>query len=168
MPHYSIIKTETGYAFKSDLSYLYIAEGATITTLLHNLYQKHDGRYFVELNSDWRKDMGSSYRCMHRLIAYDESVCDIRRMGNGHRYVSDLWILLEDTGASEDILVKVKGFHDFMEQLVNDTKRAKSYCGTCRNFRGGGDFGTCCDMSYDLCYENTEACTDYEEVKNEH
>lgn len=120
MPHYSIIKTETGYAFKSDLSYLYIAEGATITTLLHNLYQKHDGRYFVELNSDWRKDMGSSYRCMHRLIAYDESVCDIRHTEAGLRYVTELWILLEDTGAREDVLYKVKGFHDFMMEEVKN------------------------------------------------
>lgn len=31
-------------------------------------------------------------------------------------------------------------------------------CRDCDHFVGGGDFGTCCDVKYDLCYEDTDVC----------
>lgn len=31
-------------------------------------------------------------------------------------------------------------------------------CDKCKHFRGWGDWGLCCDVKYDLCYEQTPAC----------
>lgn len=117
---YAICKTDDGYALKNDWSTLRIAQGETLTGLLHNLHKKCDGRYFVELTTESRRRAKSSYRAMQRLISYDESVCDIRHTEAGLRYVTELWILLEDTGAREDVLYKVKGFHDFMMEEVKN------------------------------------------------
>ncbi len=44
----------------------------------------------------------------------------------------------------------------------------KKYCGTCKHFTNGGDFGLCCDLPHEdypcgfLCYKDTEACEKYE------
>ncbi len=35
-------------------------------------------------------------------------------------------------------------------------------CGTCGHYIGGGDWNLCCDMKYDLCYQSTPACENYE------
>lgn len=34
-------------------------------------------------------------------------------------------------------------------------------CESCEHFLGLGDFGLCCDLRYELCYENTDACNDF-------
>lgn len=36
-------------------------------------------------------------------------------------------------------------------------------CANCENFIGGGDWGLCCKITYDLCYENTKACDDFKQ-----
>lgn len=36
-------------------------------------------------------------------------------------------------------------------------------CKDCRFFEGLGDFGLCCDLRYDLCYEDTPACEEFGE-----
>lgn len=36
-------------------------------------------------------------------------------------------------------------------------------CKDCKHFMGLGDFALCCDIKYGLCYEDTEACEDFEE-----
>lgn len=40
-------------------------------------------------------------------------------------------------------------------------------CGQCNHFIGGGDWNLCCDLKYDLCYEDTEACDAFEEDEND-
>ena len=40
-------------------------------------------------------------------------------------------------------------------------------CAKCIHFLGMGDWNLCCDKMYGLCYEDTEACDDYEEKSNE-
>ena len=39
----------------------------------------------------------------------------------------------------------------------------EKFCGNCKHFTGGGDFGTCCSLKYDLTYEDSEACDKFEE-----
>ena len=39
-------------------------------------------------------------------------------------------------------------------------------CGSCKHYLGGGDWNLCCDLKYDLCYEYTEACEQYEFAYN--
>lgn len=34
-------------------------------------------------------------------------------------------------------------------------------CEDCIHFLGFGDFGLCCEIKYDLCYEDTPACDDF-------
>ena len=51
--------------------------------------------------------------------------------------------------------------------VVMDTMEKQSlfnYCGSCKNFIGGGDFGLCCTKHYDLCYalDETGECKHYE------
>ena len=41
------------------------------------------------------------------------------------------------------------------------------YCLTCKHYIGMGDWSLCCDLKYDLCYENTPACDKYEEKPND-
>ena len=36
-------------------------------------------------------------------------------------------------------------------------------CGNCKYFIGGGDFGLCCTLKYDLTYEYSKICGDFEE-----
>ena len=36
-------------------------------------------------------------------------------------------------------------------------------CNDCEHFVGGGDWGLCCDLKYDLVYESTEACELFEQ-----
>ena len=40
-------------------------------------------------------------------------------------------------------------------------------CAKCSHFLGMGDWNLCCDKMYGLCYEDTEACDDYEEKGKE-
>lgn len=40
-------------------------------------------------------------------------------------------------------------------------------CGLCKNFIGGGDFGTCCSKKYDLVYDFTKVCDEYKEHSEE-
>ena len=42
----------------------------------------------------------------------------------------------------------------------NDLTQCK--CGDCIHFIGCGDFGLCCDIKYDLCYEETDACDKFD------
>ncbi|MBQ3502348.1 MAG: hypothetical protein IJA72_01625 [Clostridia bacterium] len=35
-------------------------------------------------------------------------------------------------------------------------------CEFCKHYIGGGDWNLCCDLRYDLCYEDTDACYKYE------
>lgn len=34
-------------------------------------------------------------------------------------------------------------------------------CAECQRFIGGGDWGLCCRIKYDLCYETTPACAEF-------
>ncbi len=38
-------------------------------------------------------------------------------------------------------------------------------CGNCKHFLGGGDWNLCCDVKYDLVYEQSEACESYERME---
>lgn len=44
-----------------------------------------------------------------------------------------------------------------------DFKQPTDTCVTCENFIGGGDWGLCCKIKYDLCYECTPKCKDYQQ-----
>jgi hypothetical protein len=35
-------------------------------------------------------------------------------------------------------------------------------CGDCKHFLGCGDWNLCCDLKYDLCYQDTEVCDKFE------
>lgn len=35
-------------------------------------------------------------------------------------------------------------------------------CKQCKHFLGMGDWGLCCDLKYNLCYEDTPACRKFE------
>lgn len=37
------------------------------------------------------------------------------------------------------------------------------YCIECKHFIGAGDFNLCCDLKYNLCYEDTESCELFEQ-----
>ena len=50
------------------------------------------------------------------------------------------------------------------EEAVYIRDKASQTCGTCKHYLGGGDFGTCCDQTYDLKYEKSKACEKYEIV----
>lgn len=50
------------------------------------------------------------------------------------------------------------------EEAVYIRDSASQTCGTCKHYLGGGDFGTCCDQTYDLKYEKSKACEKYEIV----
>ena len=39
-------------------------------------------------------------------------------------------------------------------------------CAKCTHFIGMGDWNLCCNKMYGLCYEDTEACKDYDEKSN--
>lgn len=39
-------------------------------------------------------------------------------------------------------------------------------CIECENFIGGGDWGTCCKIKYDLVYTDDDACEDFQEGLN--
>ena len=41
------------------------------------------------------------------------------------------------------------------------------YCASCKHYMGMGDWSLCCDLKYDLCYENTPACSQYEKKEVE-
>ena len=48
------------------------------------------------------------------------------------------------------------------DEAVKICEKLRDRCGTCRHFIGGGDWYLCCDLRYDLCYEDYEACGLYE------
>ena len=50
----------------------------------------------------------------------------------------------------------------FADEAVKICEKLRDRCGTCRHFIGGGDWYLCCDLRYDLCYEDYEACGLYE------
>lgn len=52
-----------------------------------------------------------------------------------------------------------------MDNVVTSPEEHK--CGDCSHFIGMGDWGLCCDLSYSLCYEDTNACGDWNESKEE-
>ena len=37
-------------------------------------------------------------------------------------------------------------------------------CCQCKYYLGGGDYGTCCSKSYNLCYEHSEVCSLFEQT----
>lgn len=41
---------------------------------------------------------------------------------------------------------------------------SKSLCGNCKHFLGGGDWNLCCEIKYDLVYEDSEVCDRYERI----
>lgn len=42
-----------------------------------------------------------------------------------------------------------------------ESKKPKPTCAACANFLGGGDWGLCCKVSYDLCYQDSPACENF-------
>ena len=44
----------------------------------------------------------------------------------------------------------------------NNINEVNKICGLCNHFIGGGDFGTCCTMKYDLIYEFDKPCDMFE------
>ena len=52
---------------------------------------------------------------------------------------------------------------DFTPKTVEEALRVliTKKCCDCSHFIGGGDFGTCCNVKYELCYENTDVCTKF-------
>ena len=44
---------------------------------------------------------------------------------------------------------------------------SSKHCYQCKHFIGGGDWNLCCDLKYDLCYKETNACDDFEEEQYE-
>ena len=62
------------------------------------------------------------------------------------------------------------GFDFGYADALHRVKQGK-YCGTCKHFIGGGDWDLCCDLPHPgytygfLCYEDTLACDDYEEMR---
>lgn len=49
------------------------------------------------------------------------------------------------------------------------TECLREYVGTCKecsHFIGLGDWGLCCDLKYDLCYEDTPGCDRFEREDN--
>lgn len=47
----------------------------------------------------------------------------------------------------------------------NEESIKKNKCGQCKSYVGEGDFGLCCSIHYDLCYEDSDACGDFDEMK---
>lgn len=45
--------------------------------------------------------------------------------------------------------------------MYNEEKAVSHVCAECRRFLGGGDWGLCCRIKYDLCYEHTPVCTEF-------
>lgn len=45
--------------------------------------------------------------------------------------------------------------------MENEKMNADHVCAECLRFLGGGDFGLCCRIKYDLCYETTTACAQF-------
>lgn len=38
-------------------------------------------------------------------------------------------------------------------------------CGVCSHYLAGGDFGLCCELKYDLCYESSDACEKFDPME---
>lgn len=57
----------------------------------------------------------------------------------------------------------------FITELLNAWEKRKDNrrCGICKHFLGGGDFGTCCDQTYELKYRDSKVCEKYSERKEE-
>lgn len=64
-----------------------------------------------------------------------------------------------------------KGFYNSsLRRLLDEWAEKKKdirICGICKHFLGGGDFGTCCDQTYDLKYTDSKVCEKYSERKEE-
>ena len=90
------------------------------------------------------------------------------------------WLPHSQFGFDEDN----EEYHDYCERLVPEDdyyafirnaddfcSRAKRKdnrrCGICKHFLGGGDFGTCCDQTYELKYRDSKVCEKYSERKEE-
>lgn len=59
-----------------------------------------------------------------------------------------------------------KGSHAIemvIEKMEQQSVIPTDTCVTCENFIGGGDWGLCCKIKYDLCYECTPKCKDYQQ-----
>lgn len=52
---------------------------------------------------------------------------------------------------------------DHIMAKLADVLDPRPTCETCENYIGGGDWGLCCRLKYDLCYEYTAACESYHE-----
>ncbi len=47
------------------------------------------------------------------------------------------------------------------------SKGVRVCCLGCKHFLGGGDFGLCCDLTYQLKYEDSSACEHFEVKQND-
>lgn len=50
---------------------------------------------------------------------------------------------------------------------VNSVYTLTGTCENCKHYLGGGDFNMCCNLKYNLCYENTPACNNFDAIDGE-
>lgn len=55
----------------------------------------------------------------------------------------------------------VHDLDDFCSYYEPKEIHPKPTCAACTNFLGGGDWGLCCKVSYDLCYQDSPACENF-------
>ena len=70
----------------------------------------------------------------------------------------------------ENRLYQSDDFDIYINDMIADWTEEKKdirICGICKHFLGGGDFGTCCDQTYDLKYTDSKVCEKYSERKEE-
>ena len=68
------------------------------------------------------------------------------------------WMKMEN----QCVTVSTVRIMDGEKTMTNNTVPTDT-CVTCENFIGGGDWGLCCKIKYDLCYECTPKCKDYKQ-----
>ena len=68
----------------------------------------------------------------------------------------------------ENRLYQSDDFDLYISDMIADWTEEKKdirRCGICKHFLGGGDFGTCCDQTYELKYRDSKVCEKYSERK---
>lgn len=47
---------------------------------------------------------------------------------------------------------------------INSVYTLIETCKDCKHYIGGGNFNLCCNLKYNLCYEDTPACNDFDTI----
>ena len=124
----------------------------------------------LQLGNDWIMKLRERYE------KYSTRKNELAYFRARNNYLQDINSLIHFIKENNYRYCCIDSMHYQLDYIVRRLEEGKTdlnidvsnkVCGLCKNFIGGGDFGTCCSKVYDLVYDFTKVCNEYTEHSEE-